>query len=181
MELQPLIHADRFEADCPQDGVHPFVACELAAFFDETVEVETGKLDRPEVVDEEGVVVILHVVVAKRHLRPYPPFEKALVVSIEPFVDRNPLGVEVLHLTPMALLSFHIGDLHLVDELVRALLLNHGLRLVRLVGSHVILLQSLEDGCLPRIDLLLVIGGAKTRQEELQHEGRYVRPLLDLV
>ena len=56
-----------------------------------------------------------------------------------------------------------------------------GLRRVGFVGAHVVLLQGREHRLHAGLDLRRIIAGAIAGEQELQHEGRDVRALLDPV
>jgi hypothetical protein len=57
VELQSLRQLQRFESDRPQDHIHPFVAREGGACFDISAEIEPAELDRPQILDVEGIIV----------------------------------------------------------------------------------------------------------------------------
>ena len=145
------------------------------------VEVEAAELDRPQVLDVEGVVVVLDVVVRERHLGPDAAFEQAVVVPVELLADGDALRVEVLQRRPVPLLLLDVADVDLVDEPVLALGRDARLRRVGLVRPDVVVLQRGENGLHAGVDLGRVVAGAEAGEQELQHERRHVGALLDPV
>jgi hypothetical protein len=71
--------------------------------------------------------------------------------------------------------------MHLVDEAVPALGGHFGLRRVRLVGPHVVVLQRGQHRLQPGLNLRRFVAGAVAGQQKLQHEGGHVGALLDAV
>ena len=170
--LSRVAELRRLQADRAQHDVQPFVAGERAAALAVAVEVEAAQLDRPQVLDVEGVVVLVDLVVGERHLGPDAALQQAVVVAVELLGDGDALRVEVLQRRPVALLLLDVAHVHLVDEAVLALGRHLGLGGVGLVGAHVVVLQRGQHRLHAGLDLGRVVAGAVAGQQELQHEGR---------
>ena len=153
----------------------------MASTLHVAVEVEPAELDRPQVLDVKGVVVLLNGVVRHGHLGPQAPFEQALVVAVPLLADSDALRVEVFQRRPMPFFFLDIANMDLVDEAVLAQRRYLGLLGVGLVGPHIVVLQGGQHRVHAGRQLGLVVAGAETRQQELQHKGRHVGAFLDAV
>ncbi len=70
MQLQPKIHLAGFQANRSDEHINPLITAEALAAFQETLVVETGKLDGAQVFNVKGVVVIIDIVMANSDFSP---------------------------------------------------------------------------------------------------------------
>ena len=118
----------RFEADGSQQQVDPLVGRELTTARPVLSEVECRKLDRFQAVDPEwaALALLLFVVLVPNfHLRPDPAHQQAVVVPQEVFGDVDVFVTEVLQFGPVLVVVGNVAHLHLVDEGMLALVLEH--------------------------------------------------------
>ena len=181
MQPHPRRELVRFQPHGTQHHRQPLVPGEGRPAGGVAREIEAGQLDRAQVLDGKGVVVLLDVVVRQGHLGPDPALQQAVVVAVELFADGNALGVEVLQRRPVALLLLHVAHMDLVDEAVPALGCHLGLGGIGLVGADIVFLEGGEHGLHAGVQLRLVIAGAELGEQKLQDEGRDVGALLDPV
>ena len=181
VELQALAHPAGLHAKGANDDIQPFVAGKLPASLGKGLEIEPGELNRLQLLDVEGVIVVFHIVVGHGAFRPDAALENPLVLRlVETVVDGNARGVEVLHPRPGPFFLLEVFDVDLVDEGVLALLLHQHLGLVALVRPDIVLLDGLQHRGHAFLDLARVIAGAVPRQQELEHERGHVGPFLDV-
>ena len=121
------------------------------------------------------VVLVLDV-----HLRPDAAHQQAVVIPQVMFGDVDVLVAEVLQFGPVLVVVGNVADLHLVDERVLALVLDHRLGFVRLVGPDEVRGQRVVHHLQPGVDGHRVVGGAILPQQVLQDEDRDVGPDLHL-
>ena len=87
---------------------------------------------------------------------------------------------EVDQFRPVLVVVGQVADLHLVDERVLALVLDHRLDLVRLVGPDEVRGDRGVDDPQPGVDGGGIVGGAILPEQVFQDEDRDVRTDLDL-
>jgi hypothetical protein len=107
-----------------------------------------------------GSAPFLVVLVADVHLSPDAAHQKAVVFADVVLGDMDVLVPEVDQLRPVFVVVGEVADLDLVDERVLDLLLDAGLRLVRLVGADEVVRQGRVDHAEPGVDGGGVVGGA---------------------
>ena len=170
------------ESDRARHEVEPLVAAEPRAGLEVLVHVERGDLDRLESPDVEGSLLRLVVVgvVDEIELAPDAAAEEALVLVDDVLGDVDVLVAEVREVGPELVLARDEPDVDLVDEAVLALPLELRLRLLGLVGSDEVLLQSLVDDLEAGRDRRRVVGRAVLAEQELKDVDGHVGADLDL-
>ena len=147
------------------------------------VEVERGELDRLQALDPERALLpllLFVVLMPDVHLRPDAAHQQAVVVPQVMLGDVDELVAEVHQFGPVLVVVGEVADLHLVDEGVLALVLDHRLGFVRLVGPDEVRRQRVVDHPQPGVDGRRVVGGTVLAQQVLQDEDRDVGPDLHL-
>ena len=144
------------------------------------LQVESGDLDRRQLVDPEGVLALAFLVIGEAHLDLGPDAAGQQALEIPHIVgrDMDELVAEIVDLRPVV--GVDKPHLHLVDERMAPVLLDLALRLHRLVGADVVVGEGVVDDLQPHLDRHLVRGGAIFPEEELQNEHGNVGARLDL-
>jgi hypothetical protein len=149
----------------------------MLAPLEERIEIESRNLNRPQVIDEESVVIILSSIVSDDCFTPKAPFQQPLVFAIVPLVDGDTPAAEVLHFRPMPLLNLLVNDPNFIDELVAALLLNKRLGRVRFIRTHKSALKRFLDSLKTRFDFIRVVSRTISSEKKFQDECRYIGAL----
>ena len=64
----------------------------------------------------KSIVILFQLVVSKSSFPPDSSLEQSVIVPVKFFIDRNSLGIEILHLRPVPLFPLDVGDMNLVDK-----------------------------------------------------------------
>ncbi len=167
------------EPNGAEEQVPPFVGGELAPPLLPLVQLEARQLDRPDLGDVEGAIVVLFVrAIFQLHLRPDPSFEQPRIPPYQVVGHVEIAVAEVGHLSPVP--AFQRPHPYLVDHHQLPAVLEGELRSVRLVGTNEVLRDGVVDQPESGIYGSLVICRAVLAQQVLQHVDGHVGPHLDL-
>src|SRR5262245_30836052 len=121
MKFDPMGELARLQSDRSQYHVQPLVARKSAAPAGVMVKVEAAELDRPQVFNVEGVIIVLDFIVDNGDLGPDATFQQTVGVLIKLMAYCDALRVEILQGRPVSLLLLDVTDVHFIYEPVLAL------------------------------------------------------------